>query len=122
MLSQMVTAEVAISDIAMPDVVMPGRVRLDVGASLPSQAGSLVPCDRAPRKAAAERAAAESAVSYLRPQAPDGIRLFGSSALAADQAQFALGQPTSQKYAHKTTRIAPNGGGALGPHPARDPV
>jgi hypothetical protein len=122
MLSQMVTADVAMSDVAMPDVVMPERVRLNVGASLPSQVGSPAPRDRAPKTAAAGMAAAESAVCYLRPRVPGGIGLFGGSALAADQVKFALGQPTSQQYAHKTTRIAPNGGGAVGPHPARDPV
>jgi hypothetical protein len=122
MLSQMATADVAMSDVSMPDVVTPERVRLNVGASLPSQLDWPAPRDRAPKTAAAELAAAESAVSNLRPQAPGGAGLFGSSALAANQAKFALGQPTSQQYAHKTTRIAPIGGGAMGPHPARDPV
>jgi hypothetical protein len=33
-----------------------------------------------------------------------------------------LQQPTCKQYAHTMTRIAAFGGGALGPHPARDPV
>jgi len=33
-----------------------------------------------------------------------------------------LQQRTSQKKYARTTRIAALGGGALGPHPARDPV
>jgi hypothetical protein len=111
-----------LSPMTTVDVVMPERVRLNEGALLPWSIGSAVPRDRAPEKAAAELAAAESAVTCLRPQARGGAGFSGSSALAAGQAQFALQQPTSQKYAHKTTRIAPNGGGALGPHPARDPV
>jgi hypothetical protein len=103
-------------------VVTPARARSRTGASLPWHCSPAVPRDRAPEPAVARMAAAESAVTCLRPQCRGAAGLSGRSALAAGQAKFALQQPTSQKYAHKTTRIAAVGGGALGSHPARDPV
>ena len=61
-------------------------------------------------------------VARLRPQASTGAVFLGISAHVAGQAKSASQQPTSQKYAYTMTRIAAFGGGALGPHPARDPV
>jgi hypothetical protein len=82
---------------------------------------------------------AAAAVVFVRPrpQASTSSALFAKNAIgAAGQAVFARPQlpsqnqpnlsqhieiKSSQKYAH-TTRIAAAGGGAKGPHPARDPV
>jgi hypothetical protein len=103
-------------------LAVPARMRSRAGASLLWHDTQAVPRDRVPEMAVARLAAAGSAVTCLRPQARGGAGLSGRSALAADQAKFAFQQPTSQKYAHKTTQIAAAGGGALGSHPARDPV
>jgi len=56
-----------------------------------------------------------------RPQARTAY-LFGNGTQVAGQAEYARQQHMSNlKFAHKT-RIATQSGGALGPHPARDPV
>ena len=56
-----------------------------------------------------------------RPQARRAY-LFGNGTQVAGQAECARQQHMSNlKFAHKT-RIATQSGGALGPHPARDPV
>ena len=68
---------------------------------------------------AAAVAEAVFADPYPRPGA--GPVILGHATHEARQEKSAWPQPTSQKYAH-TTRIAAAGGGALGPHPARDPV
>jgi len=67
-------------------------------------------------------AATGPVVAGLRPQASASAVSFGNAAHAAGQAKSALQQRTSQKKYARTTRIAALGGGALGPHPARDPV
>ncbi|HET7015505.1 MAG TPA: hypothetical protein VFI65_16425 [Streptosporangiaceae bacterium] len=57
----------------------------------------------------------------VRPQARQAY-LFGKGIQVAGQAEYARQQHMSNlKFAHKT-RIATQSGGALGPHPARDPV
>jgi hypothetical protein len=98
------------------------RARSGLGASLPLHLGLAVRRDRAQEMATARTAAAAPAVTCLRPQTLSGAALFGKNASPASEAKFASPQPTSQQYAHKTTRIAATGGGAMGPHPARDPV
>jgi hypothetical protein len=81
---------------------------------------------------------AAAAVVFARPRPLASTRpvLFENATEAAGQAVFARPQlpshnqpnlsqqneiKSSQNYAH-TTRIAAAGGGAKGPHPARDPV
>jgi hypothetical protein len=66
-------------------------------------------------------AAAEAVFADPHPRPVAGPVILGNATHEARQEKSAWPQPTSQKYAH-TTRIAAAGGGALGPHPARDPV
>ena len=96
------------------------RTRSGAGALLLS-AGPATPRDRA-EMAAARWTAAAPVVAVLRPQARCEAALIGTNAQAAAKAAIANQQSTSQKYAHPTTRPAAFGGGALGPHSARDPV
>lgn len=117
MLNLATTADVAIADVAVPE-----RAWIRKGASLLWDSVPAGPRYRANEKAAVRTTAAEAAVACLRPQASTGALLIGTSAHVADQAKPASQQPTSKKYAHTMTRIAAFGGGALGPHPARDPV
>lgn len=91
-----------LSPIFMVDLAVPQRRRSRMGSWLLSDSAS------APR---------DCAVQMLAPAA-----LFGFGAHVAALAEFAKQQPISNvSYAH-TTRIAAGGGGALGSHPARDPV
>ena len=98
----------------------PARARFRMGALLQWTSTPAAPRDRASEMAAAPRAAAESAVTCLRPQTRIGA--VGANAHVAAQAKSANQQPTSQKFAYPTTLIAAVGGGARGPHSARDPV
>ncbi len=96
--------------------------RLGTGALLP-WTDPATPRDRVAKKAAARGTAAAPVVSVLRPRTSGEAFFFaGTSAHAAQLAVSVTQQPTSQKYAHTMTRIAALGGGAWGPHPARDPV
>ena len=117
MLNLATTADVAIADVAVPE-----RAWIRKGASLLGYSRPAGPRYRANEKAAVGTTAAEAAVTCLRPQASTGSVRTATSAHAADQAKSPQQQPTSKKYAHTMTRIAAFGGGALGPHPARDPV
>jgi hypothetical protein len=110
-----------LSLITMADVE-PARAQFCLGASAQPDVARAVPLDGALQPAASLRVAANSAHACRRPRPRDGAVLFGTSAHVADQAKSALTQPTSQKYAHTMTRAAAIGGGAKGPHPARDPV
>ncbi len=104
----------------------PARALSRTGASF---AGG---CTAVPRERAIETApvrsdivrtaAAATAVASLRPQARASAVLSGNATHAAGQAKFVLQQRTSQKKYARTTRIAAAGGGALGSHPAWDPV
>jgi hypothetical protein len=81
-------------------------------------------CTALPRVRATDTAvaaAAEVVFADRRPRPGAGPVILGHATHEARQEKSAWQQPTSQKYAH-TTRIAAAGGGALGPHPARDPV
>lgn len=109
-----------LSSISPADAAMPAHARFRMGASL-FGADAAVPRERAMETAVTRTAAAEAAFAGLRPQPNAGPLVFSNATHAAGQASSAWQQPTSQKYAH-TTRIAAAGGGALGPHPARDPV
>jgi hypothetical protein len=99
---------------------MPARARLRTGASFVGGCAA-VSRERA-ETAAASPAATGPVAAGLRPQASASAVSFGNAAHAAGQAKSALQQRTSQKKYARTTRIAALGGGALGPHPARDPV
>ena len=109
-----------LSPITPANAAMPARARFRTGALL-SGGCAAVPRERAMETAVARTAAAEAFFAGLRPKPSTGPVLFGNATLAAGQVSSAWQQRTSQKYAH-TTRIAAAGGGALGPHPARDPV
>jgi hypothetical protein len=62
------------------------------------------------------------AVEYARPRAFWAADVFGQRHTASDRG-MALGQPNPSKQNYPyPTRIAAASGGALGPHPARDPV
>jgi hypothetical protein len=105
-----------------PANVTPVRARSRTGAAF--QGGC--PAEtrlRVIEMAAVRTAAADEVFARPRPrlQASTGATLFGNATHAAGQADSARQQRTSKKYTH-TTRIAAAGGGALGPHPARDPV
>jgi hypothetical protein len=109
-----------LSLISQADAAMPARARFRMGASL-SGGCAATPRERAMETAVARSAAAEAVFAGLRPQPSAGPVLFGNATHEAGQVSPAWQQRNSQKYAH-TTRIAAAGGGALGPHPARDPV
>ncbi len=79
------------------------------------------PSARSLEAAIGRPAAAALVFARPRPQASTGSVLFGNATHAAGQADSARQQRPSQKYA-RTTRVATAGGGAMGPHPARDPV
>ena len=109
-----------LSLISPAEAAMPERARSRTGASLFGGCAA-VSRVRLPETAAAGTAAADVILARPRPQASPASVFFGSATHAAGQPNSAWQQRTSQKYAH-TTRIAAAGGGALGPHPARDPV
>jgi hypothetical protein len=109
-----------LSLISPANAVIPAHARFRMGASLAGGRAAVLR-ERAMESAVARTAAAEAVFAGLRPQPSAGPVLFGNATHAAGQVSSAWQQPTSQKYAH-TTRIAAAGGGALGPHPARDPV
>ena len=110
-----------LSLISPADAVMPARARFRMGASLAGGCAAVLR-EVAMEKAAARTAAAEAVFAGLRPQPSAGPVLFGNATHAAGQVSSAWQQPTSQKYAHTTRIAALKGSGALGPHPARDPV
>ena len=109
-----------LSSISPAEAAMPAHARFRMGASLFGGCAA-VPRVRAMEKTVARTPAAEAVFAGLRPQPSTGPLLFGNATHAAAQVSSAWQQPTSQKHAY-TTRIAAAGGGALGPHPARDPV
>jgi hypothetical protein len=96
-----------------------------------SRMGAWLGCDHMPvprvrvkELAGPARASAQpvAAKAFVRPQGSTKAALFGTGTQVAASAKLAAQQPISKvNYAH-TTRIAALKGGALGPHPARDPV
>lgn len=100
------------------EAAMPVCAQYPMGAS-PVQALAAVAHERAMKPVFS--AAATAAVAGPRPRPREDAVLTGSAPQAAGETIFVPQQRTSQKFAH-TTRIAAVGGGALGPHPARDPV
>lgn len=111
-----------LSLITPAEAAMPECARSRMGASL-AGAWAAAPCVRAVETAGGASAAAGLAVTRPRPrpQAGPGQPAFGNATHVLGQADSVRLQRTSQKYA-QTTRIAAAGGGAVGPHPARDPV
>lgn len=98
----------------------PSSAQLRMGIWLGSGSG-LFPVPEADQlNKAALASLPEAALAYVRPQAYQALISDGTQ--VAGQAEQARQQHTSNlKFAHKT-RIATQGGGAMGPHPARDPV
>jgi hypothetical protein len=109
-----------LSQLSPADAAQPTRVRSAAGISLFGGCVA-VPRVHAMKTAVAGTAASEAAFARVRPPASAGPVLFGNATHRAGQANPARQQRTSQKYA-PMTRIAAAGGGALGSHPARDPV
>jgi hypothetical protein len=121
---------VGLADVAETAVVaqttalaQPTVARSRMGASL-GRTHMPVPRGHVKELAGPAWASARSAAqAFVRPQGRAKAALFGNGAQVAAAAKLAAQQPISKvNYAH-TTRIASlKGGGALGPHPARDPV
>ncbi len=114
---------ICLADTPAPTVVSPMRAR--------SRKGTLacghtpVPRSRVREAAGPAKANASpvAATAFVRPQARSAAQLFGTGAQVAGLAKFAGQQPISKvNYAHTTRIAALKGSGALGPHPARDPV
>ena len=109
-----------LSHIWLANVAMPARARSRTGASFVGGCAA-VSRERA-ETTVASTAAAATVAAGPRPRASASVELLGNAAHAAGQAKVALQQRTSQKKYARTTRIAALGSGALGPHPAWDPV
>jgi len=113
---------ISLADTPAPTVVSPMRARSRRGTL--ACAHTPVPRSLAlelagPTKASAQPVAAKA---FARPQARIADQFFGNGAQAAGLAKLP-GQPISKvNYAHTTRIAALKGSGALGPHPARDPV
>ncbi|MGN6680973.1 MAG: hypothetical protein ACTHKL_24690 [Streptosporangiaceae bacterium] len=102
------------------DAALSSRALSRTGASFTGSCAA-VSRERA-ETAVASKAAATAVVAGMRPHASASAVSFGNAAHAAGKANLALQQRTSQKKYARTTRIATQGGGAMGPHPAWDPV
>lgn len=107
-----------LSLISPADAAMPVCAQYPEGASI-VQTLAAVAHERACKPVFA--AAAYVAAAGPRPRGREGAVLSGNATHAAGETIFVPQQPISQKFAHKTL-ITAVGGGALGPHPARDPV
>jgi hypothetical protein len=104
---------------SMADVAEPSSARLRLGIWLGSASLPVPEADLLSKAAVASKP--DAALAFVRPQAHQAYRFSGGTQVAG-QAEYVRQQHTSNlKFAHKT-RIATQGGGALGPHPARDPV
>jgi hypothetical protein len=110
-----------LSHIYLADAATSARALSRTGASFGGSSAA-APRVRAIETAYAPDSAQAMVVAGPRPRASASAVLFGIGTPAAGQANVALQQRTSQKKHARTTRIAAAGGGALGPHPARDPV
>jgi hypothetical protein len=110
-----------LNEFATVDAIEPSSARLSLGICLGGGSG-IVPAPKAQLlKKAALAFMPEAALAHVRPQGQQAD-LLSNGIQVAGQAGYVGQQHTSnQKFAHKT-RIATRSGGALGPHPARDPV
>jgi len=113
---------VSMADAAASAAVLPTRARPRKGTWL-ACAHTPVPRSHVMEQAGPAACASPAAASaFARPQGRTEAYLFGNGTQVAGSAKVAGQQPISKvNYAH-TTRIAALKGGALGPHPARDPV
>jgi len=113
----------AVSTDAMSTDAMSARMRFRPDALLACDSTSAL-CGQVGQKPALPAAGhgAGTAKPLPRPQARNAAFLLGHDAQAAGQAEFARQQRTSNDTYAYLTRIAAFGGGAWGPHPARDPV
>ncbi len=111
------------ADAAVPTAASPARARSRTGTL--ACAHMPVPRCRVKELAGPARASAQpvAAMAVARPQARTRTEFFGNGAQVAGLAMLAGQQPISKvNYAHTTRIAALKGSGALGPHPARDPV
>jgi hypothetical protein len=108
-----------LNQFSMVNATEPSSARLGVGIWLGSGNIPVPNADVLNKAALAFMPGA--ALAYVRPQVHQAY-LFSNGTQVAGQAEYVRQQHTSNlKFAHKT-RIATQSGGALGPHPARDPV
>jgi hypothetical protein len=113
---------ISLADTPAPTVVSPMRARSRRGTL--GCAHTPVPRTLAQELAGPAKASAQpvAAKAFVRPQARIAEQFFGNGAQVAGLANLAW-QPISKvSYAHTTRVAALKGSGALGPHPARDPV
>jgi hypothetical protein len=107
------------TELAEPTVV---RSRMGIwlsGTHMPVPRGHVKEPDGPARAAALAAATA----AFVRPQASTKAVLFGNGTQVAGLVKSAGQQPISKvNYAYTTRIAALKGCGALGPHPARDPV
>ena len=109
-----------LNEFATVDAIEPSSARLCTGTWLLGSGNIPAPKAQLLKKAALAFMP-EAALAYVRPQGHQAY-LLSNGIQVAGQAEYVRQQHTSnQKFAHKT-RIATRSGGALGPHPARDPV
>jgi len=110
---------VSLADIPEP-TVLPSRMGILLGRAYTPVSRDHVKEVAGPARAGARPAAA---LAFVRPRRSTKAALFGIGAQVAGSASFAGQQPISKvNYAHTTRIAALKGSGALGPHPARDPV
>ena len=110
--------------VSLADIPETTAVRSRMGALL-GRVQMPVPRGHVEELAGPARAGARSAAAkaFVRPQGSTRAALFGIGIQVAGSAKVAGQQPISKvNYAHTTRTSALKGGGALGPHPARDPV
>ena len=111
--------------VSLADIGEPTVVRSRMGVLLDRAAPMPVPRVHVKGLAGSARAVAQpvAAQAFVRPQWSTRAALFGIGAQVAASATLAGQQPISKvNYAHTTRIAALKGCGALGPHPARDPV
>lgn len=110
--------------VSLADIPEPTVVRSRMGILL-DRDHMPVPRGHVKELAGSARASAQlvAAKAFVRPQGRTKAWLFGIGAQVAGSAMLAGQQPISKvNYAHTTRIAALKGCGALGPHPARDPV
>ena len=122
MLSMVAMVEADVPTAAGPTCTLPTRARSSMGTWL-ACAHTAVPRSHAMEVAGPATASARSAAAdaFARPRRRAKADIFGNGSQVAGAAMAAQQHFSKVNYAH-TTRIAALKGGALGPHPARDPV